>query len=172
MRPVGTSSPRPYGEIEEAIRQLVSEVGGFAEAGQIIQKSPSTISSYLDPEKKTSMTVGDLISLEKLSDNNPSIHFIARQFGYEIFKPIKSDGLNKWLEHISIITKEFSDLLHAAHRCLSDDGDIDAFESRRILKELDEHLSALCALRGDLVQCANPDVVSDLRPKEKVSRKR
>lgn len=151
MRPVGSSSPRPYGTPEEAVRLLITEVGGHSVATETINKARSTLNQYMNVDCTTSIQLNDLVALEALSSHNPVIRHLARTFGYEIFKPTKNDAYKKWLGHISVITKEFSELLYTTHKYLEDDDDIDSREARKVLKELDDHMSALSALRGDLV---------------------
>ena len=53
----------------------------------------------------------------------------------------------RWLEHISNITKEFSDILEKTYEHLSDDGEIDAIEARELMREIDEHLKVVGDMR-------------------------
>ena len=58
------------------------------------------------------------------------------------------EAVGGWMDHLTTIGKEAGDVFHRAGEYLSDDGDIDAQEAPVLLKEVDELLAAVAAMRA------------------------
>ena len=60
------------------------------------------------------------------------------------------EAAGSWLDHLTSIGKEAGDVFHLAGEFLADDGDIDAQEAPALLKEVDELLAAVVAMRASV----------------------
>ena len=54
----------------------------------------------------------------------------------------------EWLGHLAVIGKEASDVFHRTSEFLADDGEIDTSEAQILLREVDELLAAVAAMRA------------------------
>lgn len=148
MRTLNTSAPRPYGTLAHAQEQLIRDVGGFAVAAKLAKRSISTLHDYTNHDKPgTNMPLHIAMKLEGKVESFPVTAHLASLSNLFLVRLAPSNVRNYWLNHVSRITKEFSDILQASHECLADDGKLDMSEARRLLKEIDEHLQVLADMR-------------------------
>ena len=66
------------------------------------------------------------------------------------------EAVGSWMEHLTTIGKEAGDVFHRTGEYLADDGEIDAAEAPGLLKEVDELLAAVAAMRA-AVRARIPD---------------
>lgn len=148
MRTIGTHVPRPYGTSSDAQQKLIDDLGGLEKAAAYCERGKSMMQAYADhhqPDKTMPLHV--IERLQQESKTNPITEYLANLAGMLLIELPEANAHMRWLEHISNMTREFSDILEKTSKYLADDGDIDASEARDLLRELDEHLQVVGDMR-------------------------
>lgn len=141
--------PETYGDIKTAVRELLHAVGGEAKAAQACRVSKSTLSEYANPRHaERHMPLDVVLALEKAANETPVTEHLAAEHNSILLRLPESGDELEWLGHLAIIGKEASDVFHRTSEYLADDGDIDATEAQILLREVDELLAAVAAMRA------------------------
>ena len=140
--------PELYGDVKSAVRALLHAVGGEAKAAEACRVSKSTLSEYGNPRyQDRHMPVDVVLALERAAGVMPVTEHLAAEHGALLLHLPAGDAVGGWLDHLTTIGKEAGDVFHRAGEYLADDGDIDAHEAPGLLKEVDELLAAVAAMR-------------------------
>ena len=140
--------PETYGDIKTAVRALLHAVGGEAKAAEACRVSKSTLSEYANPRhSERHMPLDVVLALENAARKTPVTEHMAAEHNSILLRLPDSDDELGWLGYLAVIGKEASDVFHRTSEYLADDGEIDATEAPILLREIDELLAAVAAMR-------------------------
>ncbi|HZD25568.1 MAG TPA: phage regulatory CII family protein, partial [Alphaproteobacteria bacterium] len=141
--------PEGYGDVKTAVRALLHALGGETRAAALCRVSKSTLSEYGNPRyADRHMPVDVVLALEKAAGEMPVSEHLAAEHDAVLLKlPQEEAAETVWIDHLSAIGKEAGDVFHRAGEFLANDGDIDAREAPLLLREVDELLAAVAAMR-------------------------
>ena len=140
--------PEQYGDVKSAVRALLHAVGGEAKAAAC-RVSKSTLSEYGNPRYgERHMPLDVVLALEKAAGQMPVTEHLAAEHGALLLHLPAVEAAGSWVEHLTSIGKEAGDVFHRVGEYLADDGEIDAREAPSLLKEVDELLAAVAAMRA------------------------
>lgn len=129
----------------QAVRRLFRSVGGLEAASEITGISKSQLQRCSDPRANDSLTIRDLFLLEEVaqgSDGAPHVTRLACRNAGGSFEPLASSGDVENIHlAMSLMSKEFSDTA-AATAAAAADGDLTSQAAQKILKELQEQITA------------------------------
>ena len=149
--------PERYGDVKSAVRALLHAVGGEAKAAAACRVSKSTLSEYGNPRyDERHMPLDVVLALEKVAGEMPVTEHLAAEHDALLLHLPSVEAVGGWMDHLTTIGKEAGDVFHRAGEYLADDGEIDAVEAPGLLKEVDELLAAVAAMRA-AVQARIPD---------------
>jgi hypothetical protein len=141
--------PEQYGDVKSAVRALLHAVGGEAKAAAACRVSKSTLSEYGNPRYgERHMPLDVVLALEKTAGQMPVTEHLAAEHGALLLHLPAVEATGSWVEHLTSIGKEAGDVFHRAGEYLADDGEIDARDAPSLLKEVDELLAAVAAMRA------------------------
>ncbi len=162
-RPMTTKSrihsfhPESYGDAKSAVRSLLHASGGEARAAARCRVSKSTLSEYGNPaHPERHMPLDVVEALEAAAGEMPVTGHLAAAHDCLLLRLPDPDVATEWLAHLTSIGKEAGDVFNHAGAFLADDGDIDAEEAPVLLRELDELLAAVAAMRTAVRQRMPP----------------
>ena len=139
--------PERYGDVKSAVRALLHAVGGEAKAAAC-RVSKSTLSEYGNPRyDERHMPLDVVLALERAAGAMPVTEHLAAEHDALLPHLAAEESAGGWLDHLTKIGKEAGDVFHRAGEYLADDGEIDAQEAPVLLKEVDELLAAVAAMR-------------------------
>ena len=136
--------PERYGDVKSAVRALLHAVGGEAKAAAACRVSKSTLSEYGNPRYDERHMPLDVVLA------------LAAEHDALLLQLPSVEATGGWMDHLTSIGKEAGDVFHRAGEYLADDGEIDAQEAPGLLKEVDELLAAVAAMRA-AVRARIPD---------------
>ncbi|MDA1098169.1 MAG: hypothetical protein O2967_04215 [Proteobacteria bacterium] len=140
--------PELYGDVKSAVRALLHAIGGEAKAAAVCRVSKSTLSEYGNPRYgERHMPVDVVLALERAAGEMPVTEHLAAEHGALLLHLPAVEAVGSWLDHLTSIGKEAGDVFHRAGEYLANDGDIDAHEAPALLREVDELLAAVAAMR-------------------------
>jgi hypothetical protein len=140
--------PQRYGDMKSAVRALLHSVGGEAKAAALCRVSKSTLSEYGNPRHgERHMPLDVVLALERAAGEMPVTEHLAAEHDALLLQLPAGGAVGNWVDHLTSIGKEAGDVFHRAGEYLADDGDIDAQEAPALLKEVDELLAAVAAMR-------------------------
>ena len=140
--------PERYGDPKAAVRALLHAVGGEARAAAACRVSKSTLSEYGNPRyDERHMPLDVVLALEKVAGEMPVTEHLAAEHSALLLHLPTVEAEAEWLDHLTSIGKEAGDVFHRAGEYLADDGEIDEREAPGLLKEVDELLAAVAAMR-------------------------
>ena len=93
------------------------------------------------------MPVDVALALEQATAAMPVTEHMAAMHDSILLRLPEEDAVPEWLGHLPRIGKEAGDVFNRAGEFLADDGEIDEFEAPLLLKEVDELLMAVAAMR-------------------------
>jgi hypothetical protein len=141
--------PETYGDIKTAVRALLHAVGGEAKAAEACRVSKSTLSEYANPRHgDRHMPLDVVLELEKAARRTPVTEHLAAEHNSILLRLPEAESEGEWLDYLAAIGKEASDVFHRTGEYLANDGDIDATEAQTLLREVDELLAAVAAMRA------------------------
>lgn len=142
--------PEGYGDLKTAVRALLHALGGEARAASLCRVAKSTLSEYGNPRyAERHMPVDVALTLEKAADTTPVTEHLASEHNAVLLRlPEEQADGREWLEHLTRIGKEAGDVFHRTGEFLADDGTISANEAPTLLREVDELLVAVAAMRA------------------------
>jgi len=142
--------PERYGDLKAAVRALLHACGGEARAAEACRVSKSTLSEYGNPRyAERHMPIDVALALEMASDTAPVTEHMAAEHNAVLLRlPEEQDDGREWLDHLSSIGKEAGEVFHRTGEFLADDGHISASEAPTLLREVDELLAAVAAMRA------------------------
>lgn len=141
--------PEGYGDPKAAVRALLHALGGEQKAAAQCRVSKSTLSEYGNPRyPDRHMPVDVAVELEKAAGVMPVTEHMAAEHDTVLLKLPEGDAEPEWLDHLTTIGKEAGEVFHRAGEYLADDGEITAQEAPILLRELDELLGAVAAMRS------------------------
>jgi hypothetical protein len=142
------TKPRDYGSTKELVGRLIADAGGAKHAAFILERAASQVYAYADPDVDSQMTLDMARRLIAVTGSTALAEDLATLAG-GVFMPMAptTDAL---AELSAKSAEEHGDLMGALMRA-DRDGNIDASESRHLLKACDQHLRAVVALRAKLV---------------------
>ena len=145
--------PESYGDVKSAVRALLHASGGEARAAERCRVSKSTLSEYGNPgHPERHMPVDVVEALEAAAAEMPVTGHLAAAHDCLLLQLPEGGGETEWLAHLTNIGKEAGDVFSRAGEYLADDGDIDAQEAPALMRELDELLTAVAAMRAAVRQ--------------------
>ncbi len=140
--------PESYGDVKSAVRALLHASGGEARAAERCRVSKSTLSEYGNPgHPDRHMPVDVVEALEAAAEEMPVTTHLAAAHDCLLLQLPDGDAEPEWLAHLTSIGKEAGDVFNRAGEFLADDGDIDENEAPVLMRELDELLAAVAAMR-------------------------
>jgi len=141
--------PESYGDLKAAVRALLHACGGEARAAGSCRVSKSTLSEYGNPTyPERHMPVDVVQALEAASGEMPVTAHLAAAHHCLLLRLPDEPAAAQWLAHLTRIGKEAGDVFERAGEFLAEDGDIDAREAPVLLREVDELLHAVAAMRA------------------------
>ena len=93
------------------------------------------------------MPLDVVLALEQAAGEMPVTEHLAAEHDALLLHLPAIETQGGWLDHLTSIGKEAGDVFHRAGEYLADDGEIDAQEAPALLKEVDELLAAVAAMR-------------------------
>ena len=102
------------------------------------------------------MPLDVVLALERAAGEMPVTEHLAAEHDALLLHLPSVEAVGGWMDHLTTIGKEAGDVFHRAGEYLADDGEIDAVEAPGLLKEVDELLAAVAAMRA-AVQARIPD---------------
>ena len=93
------------------------------------------------------MPLDVVLALERAAGAMPVTEHLAAEHDALLLHLAAEESAGGWLDHLTKIGKEAGDVFHRAGEYLADDGEIDAQEAPVLLKEVDELLAAVAAMR-------------------------
>lgn len=141
--------PERYGDLKAAVRALLHACGGESRAAQSCRVSKSTLSEYGNPNyPDRHMPVDVVLALEEASGEMSVTGHLAAAHSCLLLQLPDEVVATEWLSHLTRIGKEAGDVFDRAGEFLADDGDIDEKEAPVLLREVDELLQAVAAMRA------------------------
>ncbi len=141
--------PETYGDLKTAARALLHACGGETRAAQSCRVSKSTLSEYGNPTyPERHMPIDVVVALESAAEDMSVTGHLAAAHSCLLLSLPDQDAEPEWLGHLTRIGKEAGDVFNRAGEFLADDGDIDADEAPILLREVDELLHAVAAMRS------------------------
>lgn len=141
--------PDRYGDVKDAVRALLHRVGGEEKAAALCRVSKSTLSEYGNPRHPTRhMPVDVVLTLEKAAGDAPVTGHMAAEHDCLILRLPEEGASPEWLSHLTNIGREAGDVFHRAGEFLADDGEIDHREAPLLLREIDDLLRVVAAMRA------------------------
>ena len=145
--------PDSYGDLKTAVRALLHGSGGEARAAEYCRVSKSTLSEYGNPTyPDRHMPVDVVLALEEHAGEMPLTGHMAAAHDCLLLRLPETDGAPDWLLHLTRIGKEAGDVFNRAGEYLADDGEIDETEAPLLLREVDELLHAVAAMRAAVAE--------------------
>lgn len=142
--------PRPPGTLKDAEDRLVNAVGGQEKAADICGRSRSVMARYTDPgEPGRHMPVDVVRRLERAADYPHVSAFLAREVGYGLM-PFDVAGQDALPHLLAVSAREHGEVIAKAMEALGDLV-ITPEEAGGVIKEVDEALTALQAVRAQLI---------------------
>ncbi len=143
--------PREYGSTKEIVGQLIDAAGGVKNAAFVLERSPTLLYSFSDPQADAQISLDAARRLAASCETSILAEDFAAIAG-GVFMPVEpcADPL---AELSAKSAEEHGELMGALVRACSD-GVVDHHEAREILQECDQHLRAVVALRAKLVSIA------------------
>jgi len=146
--------PEAYGDLKTAVRALLHAAGGEEKAAAMCRVAKSTLSEYGNPRyDERHMPVDVVLALEQATNAMPvSEHLAAEHNAVLLRLPEDLGDGGAWLDHLTTIGKEAGDVFHRTGQFLADDGEISETEAPALLREVDELLAAVAAMRAAVRQ--------------------
>ncbi|HEX3065173.1 MAG TPA: hypothetical protein VHQ39_06810, partial [Dongiaceae bacterium] len=141
--------PRPAGTLKAAIARLVERAGGVNKAADLASRSRSQMQRYTDDAEPDMMPVDAVRTLETAVGETIVSGFLVReQGGVVLHLPRGAAGTELNIDFARI--GERTSTLFAEYGRALKDGKVSAKESGRLLRDLDEVLTAGCVMRARL----------------------
>ena len=141
--------PERYGDLKAAVRALLHACGGEARAADSCRVSKSTLSEYGNPTyAERHMPVDVVLALEAAAAAMPVTGHMAASHHCLLLRLPDAVATAEWVAHLLRIGKEAGDVFERAGEFLANDGDIDQAEAPVLLREVDELLQAVAAMRA------------------------
>jgi DNA-binding transcriptional regulator YdaS (Cro superfamily) len=145
--------PEGYGDPKAAVRALLHALGGEEKAAALCRVSKSTLSEYANPRHgDRHIPVDVALELERAAEVMPVSEHMAAEHNAVLLQLPDVEAETVWLDHLTKIGKEAGDVFHRAGEYLADDGQISAQEAPILLREVDELLAAVAAMRAAVRQ--------------------
>lgn len=148
----GAVKPRPAGTLKDAVLQLVDANGGHVRAGEIAEVTKGTVQRWTDADGECAGVfpgVNKVRLLERAAADPSVTRFLAAEAGFALVKVLEPQRAAEAIAVMAALAGgEVGDVMRAVSDAMQDDGRIDAREAGRIIKEIDEAMSALMAARG------------------------
>ncbi len=145
------TKPRDYGSTKDIVTRLVDEAGGVKRAAFLLGRAVSRVYELCDPANGDQMSYDAVRKLTEFGGATAAAEDLAARAGGVFMLIARAD------DHISELSaksaEEHGELIGALMRATGD-GRIDEREARELLKECDQHLRAVVALRAKLVSLA------------------
>lgn len=149
--------PSYYSRLKAAFKRLVSECGGAEQAANQTRVKPSALYNYTNANSAENFAPIDIIQdLESYAGVYYVSEVLAQNNGFALLPVIPKDADNDMSVALAKIGKESSDVFSCTAAALHD-GDIDTKEAAAVIKEIDEAISVLAALRGELGAIADKE---------------
>ena len=141
--------PERYGDLKAAVRALLHASGGEARAAERCRVSKSTLSEYGNPTyPERHMPIDVVEALETAAGEMPVTAHLAAVHHCLLLQLPDDEAATEWVSHLMRIGKEAGDVFERAGEFLADDGDINENEAPILLREVDELLQAVAAMRA------------------------
>lgn len=147
-------SAQTYRGLKTATRMLVRDAGGLELAAKVTRVERATLSRYENPSTEFFLPADVLLDLEAANGECHVTRYLARALGHVLIELPRLEGTGAFGEHLGAIAKECGEAISVVGEALAAGGTITAEEVREldILREIDEAVEKLMALRAALVQ--------------------
>lgn len=144
------TKPRRHGTLHAALSRAIDQVGGLEEAAEVIRRSTNWLYTAADPDverrKKATLSLEDAIALGR-EGGVALAEFHALSVGGLFLPPVPSTAPAAVQAALAAYAKESGEAL-AEVISRASDGVFDRRDAEAALKEIDEALRALMALRA------------------------
>ncbi len=152
----GTIKPRPAGTLKGAVLQLVDACGGHVRSAEIAEVTKGSVQRWTDADGETAGVfpgVNKVRLLEAAADDPIVTRFLAAEAGFALVKVGEgSDFVSALNVMAAMAGGEMGDVLRSVANAMADDGTIDPREAGLIIRETDEAMAKLAALRATAMQ--------------------
>lgn len=139
--------PRAYGEPKSVVGDLIAKAGGAKEVAHRFGLNVSMIYAFADPASDKDMSFARVASLTG-PDNTVAAEYLAHLAG-GVFMPVPREG-GLMMTLTADLAREVGETVSSIVTSLSD-GQMDDSEAEAALKEIDEDLVILMALRAEVL---------------------
>lgn len=152
-----------HGTLKKAVRDLIASVGGVKAAADICGKGRSIVSEYQSETKpKSSISIELVERLERKSGVPHVTRYLATALGFDLLPHHGRAEDIAAIEHVSVITKEFGEVLAYAsafvrHETLS------PADAKALLQEIDDVREALATMRAAVAKKTDIKAVAKAR---------
>lgn len=144
------TKPRRYGSLHAALSRAIDQIGGLEEAAEVIRRSTNWLYTAADPDierrKKATLSLEEAIALGR-EGGVALAEFHALAVGGMFLPPVPSTAPAAVQAALASYAKESGEAL-AEIITRAADGVFDRRDAEVALKEIDEALRALMALRA------------------------
>lgn len=140
------NKPRQYGTPKEAATRLVAALG-LERAASHSRVSKSTLFRYTDPQHDDQMPIDIAATLEAVARVCPVTEFLAANAGMALLPLDVGPDAIPIARDMAKIGGEIAELFQSYAAAIADGG-IERDEARAMLRECDDSLRALAALRS------------------------
>ncbi len=144
--------PRPGGTLTETVTELIRSVGGLERAARLSRVSATSLQKYSDPDEDRHMPVDVVLALEAAAGAAIVTRFLAAELGCTVER-IGAGGSIDLGADTAAAMRETADVIETTARALAD-GVVDEQEAGEIIRETDEAIEALQAVRESARQVA------------------
>lgn len=146
--------PKSYGSLKDAEAALIDANGGLERSADKCRVGKTQLSDYMNPYKEDiHMPVDITLQLERGGNLRAVTEHLAFEHNCVLVQLPNGDDSPKWLQHIAEAAKENGEALaKIAEGMATEDYAIPNSEIPATLKEVDESLAAMAAIRVALVK--------------------
>lgn len=138
-----------YLKLKSASRRVVTAAGGQQSAACITRVVQQNMSRYGGPNEPQFMPVDVVADLETDIGDPIITRVLADLAGYSLVKKREGNNQKPFIQHLSEVTREQSDVVSALADALKD-GEVSPDEAQDILKEIEEAEQKLASLKTHL----------------------
>lgn len=142
---------RDYGSTKDIVTRLVDQAGGVKRSAFLLGRAASRVYELCDPARDDQMSFEAVRKLTEFTGATAAAEDLAA-LAAGAFMPIEP-AADPLTELSAKSAEEHGELMGALMRAAAD-GSVNEYEARDLLKECDQHLRAVVALRAKLVSLA------------------